>query len=200
MTELVDPEVIESVVGMTRHDTIHFGRAVTTDERFYILHSRECRDDTADVRDCPFSLALDHGIMGVPGVDWATDTLLVLSIANDKLTTYQSWVLQDRGVFYPFVEDEDANITGLGHQDPETFAAAINIGPNPTFGEKARKIEVHMIGFQGSIYGEPLEVSFLNRLRDVISFSDVEALKKQLDIDVQTTIKTFDEYQATRDL
>ncbi|MEW4454084.1 bifunctional riboflavin kinase/FAD synthetase [Bremerella sp. JC817] len=89
---------------------------------------------------------------------------------------------------------------GIGYRGDEMFAAAINIGPNPTFGEKARKIEVHMIGFQGSIYGEPLEVSFLNRLRDVISFSDVEALKKQLDIDVQTAIKTFDEYQATRDL
>lgn len=141
MTELVDPEVIESVVGMTRHDTIHFGRAVTTDERFYILHSRECRDDTADVRDCPFSLALDHGIMGVPGVDWATDTLLVLSIANDKLTTYQSWVLQDRGVFYPFVEDEDANITGLGHQDPETFAAAINRWDREVGGLDADELE-----------------------------------------------------------
>jgi hypothetical protein len=27
---------------------------------------------------------------------------------------------------WPFVEDENANITGLGWQDPEEFAAAIN--------------------------------------------------------------------------
>ena len=31
----------------------------------------------------------------------------------------------DDGV-YPFIEDENANITGLGHQDPDEFAAAIN--------------------------------------------------------------------------
>lgn len=27
---------------------------------------------------------------------------------------------------YPFTEDENANITGYGHQDPATFAAEIN--------------------------------------------------------------------------
>lgn len=27
---------------------------------------------------------------------------------------------------YPFVEDENANITGLGHQDPAAFAEAVN--------------------------------------------------------------------------
>lgn len=30
------------------------------------------------------------------------------------------------GDAYPFVEDENANITGLGHQDKETFAAELN--------------------------------------------------------------------------
>ena len=28
--------------------------------------------------------------------------------------------------WYPFVEDEDANITGYGHQDKAAFAAAVN--------------------------------------------------------------------------
>ncbi len=85
---------------------------------------------------------------------------------------------------------------GMSYRGDNVYAAAINIGPNPTFGEKARKIEVHLIDFQGSLYGEPLEVSFLSRLRDVTTFSDIDALKAQLDKDIQTTIQTFQNYQS----
>ncbi|WDI42814.1 bifunctional riboflavin kinase/FAD synthetase [Bremerella sp. P1] len=85
---------------------------------------------------------------------------------------------------------------GMSYRGDDVYAAAINIGPNPTFGEKARKIEIHLIGFQGSLYGEPLEVSFLSRLREVTTFPNAEALKKQLDQDIQTTIQTFQNYQS----
>ncbi len=64
------------------------------------------------------------------------------------------------------------------------WPAAINVGPNPTFGEQAMKVEVHLIGFQGSLYGEPLEVDFLSRLRDIQRFDNVEALLTQICADV----------------
>ncbi len=64
------------------------------------------------------------------------------------------------------------------------WPAAVNIGPNPTFGEDALKVEVHLIDFQGSLYGQPLEVDFLQRLRDIRSFGSVEQLKSQLARDV----------------
>jgi riboflavin kinase/FMN adenylyltransferase len=66
----------------------------------------------------------------------------------------------------------------------DTWPAAINIGPNPTFGEHALKVEVHLIGFSGNLYGQPLEVDFLARLRDIHSFASVDALKEQLSLDV----------------
>ena len=58
--------------------------------------------------------------------------------------------------------------------------AAINIGPNPTFGEQALKVEVHLIDWHGALYGEPLEVDFLARLRDIQRFDGIEELKDQL--------------------
>jgi riboflavin kinase / FMN adenylyltransferase len=64
------------------------------------------------------------------------------------------------------------------------WAAAVNIGPNPTFGEQALKVEAHLIGFTGSLYGQPLEVEFLSRLRSIKPFESVEALKAQLSRDV----------------
>jgi riboflavin kinase/FMN adenylyltransferase len=66
------------------------------------------------------------------------------------------------------------------------WPAAINIGPNPTFGENAVKIEAHLIGFHGSLYGQPLEIEFLSRLRSIRPFESIEALKAQLHHDVET--------------
>jgi riboflavin kinase/FMN adenylyltransferase len=66
----------------------------------------------------------------------------------------------------------------------ESWLAAINIGSNPTFGEHTLKVEVHLIDFAGTLYGQPLEVDFLTRLRDIQPFASVEALKEQLARDV----------------
>jgi riboflavin kinase/FMN adenylyltransferase len=73
---------------------------------------------------------------------------------------------------------------GRARLDGESFAAAINIGPNPTFGEQELKVEVHLLDFHRPIYGEPLEVDFVSRLRDVRPFKGVEELKQQLVRDV----------------
>jgi riboflavin kinase / FMN adenylyltransferase len=70
----------------------------------------------------------------------------------------------------------------------ERWPAAVNIGPAPTFSETAVKVEAHLIGFHGSLYGEPIEVNFLSRLRGVQTFADVDALKAQLALDVQMTL------------
>jgi riboflavin kinase/FMN adenylyltransferase len=66
-----------------------------------------------------------------------------------------------------------------------TWAGAANIGPNPTFGESARKVEVHLIGFQGDLYGQRLAVDFVERLRDTRPFRGPEELVAQLRQDVE---------------
>lgn len=73
------------------------------------------------------------------------------------------------------------------------WPAAINIGPNPTFGEGAFKFEAHLPGFSGSLYGQPLEVEFLARVRETRPFESVAALTQQLAVDVQTVLKHFKE-------
>jgi riboflavin kinase/FMN adenylyltransferase len=68
--------------------------------------------------------------------------------------------------------------------DGRVWPAAANVGPNPTFGEDARKIEVHLIDFAGDVYGKPMEVEFVARLRDTRPFNGVEELTGQLRADV----------------
>lgn len=67
------------------------------------------------------------------------------------------------------------------------YPAAINLGPNPTFGEAAVKVEVHLLDFRDSLYGQPIEVEFLHRLRDITSFDGPEALINQLESDIRRT-------------
>ena len=67
----------------------------------------------------------------------------------------------------------------------QTWPGAANIGPNPTFGEQARKVEVHLIGFQGDLYGRELTVEFLERLRDTRPFAGPAELVEQLRRDVE---------------
>ena len=70
-----------------------------------------------------------------------------------------------------------------------THPAAVNIGPNPTFGESALKVEVHVIDIDQQLYGQPLEVDFLSRLRGVQTFASLEALQTQLRADVARAAK-----------
>lgn len=62
MADLVNPEQIEQIVGAARHPQWHIARAVSSEERVYVLHSNECKVQRADLRDCLWSLALDNGI------------------------------------------------------------------------------------------------------------------------------------------
>jgi riboflavin kinase/FMN adenylyltransferase len=64
------------------------------------------------------------------------------------------------------------------------WAAAANIGPNPTFGEQVRKIEVHLIGFNGDLYGKTLTIEFSARLRDTRRFESVADLLEQIKLDI----------------
>ncbi|MDO8308585.1 MAG: hypothetical protein Q7V58_09570 [Actinomycetota bacterium] len=70
MSDLVPSDRIEGIVGVQRHPAAHFGRAVSSEERFYILHSQQCLDTFADLRECPFSIALDGGELG----EWRLDS------------------------------------------------------------------------------------------------------------------------------
>ena len=65
--------------------------------------------------------------------------------------------------------------------------AAIHVGPNPTFDDDtSRKIEVHLIDYEGNLYGKELQVDFLFRLRDVVRFTSEIDLVDQLERDVSS--------------
>lgn len=76
---------------------------------------------------------------------------------------------------------------GRTYVDGRVHWSAINIGTNPTFGERAIKVESHLLDFEGSLYGMPIEVDFVARLRNIKTFSSATELTDQLQRDIAQT-------------
>ena len=68
--------------------------------------------------------------------------------------------------------------------DGRTIPSAVHIGPNATFGETERTVEVHLIDFNGDLYGREIQIDMLKYLRGTKPFDGVEALLEQIRIDV----------------
>lgn len=60
------------------------------------------------------------------------------------------------------------------------FAGALNMGEQPTFGGKEFRVEVHLLDFEGTLYGQSVEVFFISKIRDVKAFASPEELADQI--------------------
>ena len=69
--------------------------------------------------------------------------------------------------------------------------SATSIGVRPTFGLTERLVEVYILDFDGDLYGQELQVEFVDKLRDQETFSSLEALVEQINLDVVNTRKTL---------
>ncbi|MFB0508387.1 MAG: bifunctional riboflavin kinase/FAD synthetase [Thermodesulfobacteriota bacterium] len=72
----------------------------------------------------------------------------------------------------------------------KTYPGVANVGYNPTFGENPLSVEVHILDFTRDIYGEEIQLIFLERIRDEEAFEDPDSLVRQMrkDIDVARKI------------
>lgn len=68
----------------------------------------------------------------------------------------------------------------------QTFKGMMNIGNNPSLISKKHSLEVHIFDFDSDIYDEQIEVRFIKRIREEISFDNLDALKIQLEQDEDT--------------
>jgi riboflavin kinase / FMN adenylyltransferase len=73
--------------------------------------------------------------------------------------------------------------------DGKAWPAAVNVGPNPTFGENARKVEAHLIGFTGPLYEQSLSLDFVKKIRDTRPFASVQELVAQINVDIDDVKK-----------
>ena len=73
------------------------------------------------------------------------------------------------------------------------FRAVLNIGMRPTVSSAVPelRVEVHLLGFDEEIYGQEMEITFVERLRDEQKFASLDALKEQISEDVHSAERLF---------
>jgi len=71
--------------------------------------------------------------------------------------------------------------------DGNSHPTAMSVGGNPTFDESEQKVEAFLLGYHGDLYGRPIEIDFLARLRDIKRFDSAGQLIDQMALDVQET-------------
>ena len=69
-------------------------------------------------------------------------------------------------------------------QNGEQVLGVANIGVKPTVGNFLPSLEVYLLDFSSTIYGEHLSVAFCEKLRDEQRFENIEALKEQINKDI----------------
>jgi riboflavin kinase/FMN adenylyltransferase len=82
-------------------------------------------------------------------------------------------------------------VTVASVQLDKHYKGMMNIGLRPTVGGSTRTIEVHLLDFDGDLYGAGLTITLHRYLRAEIKFDGLEALKKQLAQDKLATIASF---------
>jgi len=67
-----------------------------------------------------------------------------------------------------------------------THRAAVNIGLRPTIAdaEPSLHVEAHLLDFEGDLYGQPLALTFVGKLRDETKFDSLDTLKTQIEKDL----------------
>lgn len=65
--------------------------------------------------------------------------------------------------------------------------AACHIGPNVTFGEQVRKVEAHVLDFEGDLYGRTVELDILQQIRPTRKFAGLDDLLAQIRSDIERT-------------
>jgi riboflavin kinase / FMN adenylyltransferase len=83
-------------------------------------------------------------------------------------------VIPARGVYAGFV------LVG-----EERYAACTNVGVAPTFDRAERRVEAHLMDFEGDLYSRVVDVSFVKRIREERRFSGVDELTGQIRRDVE---------------
>jgi riboflavin kinase/FMN adenylyltransferase len=100
-----------------------------------------------------------------------------LGYPTANLRTWPRLLLPGQGIY-----------AGVAQHDEQRFLAAIDVGTNPTFGVEPLHVEAFLLDFEDrELRGEPLAVSFWERLRDEVRYDSVDDLVRAIAVDVERT-------------
>lgn len=100
-----------------------------------------------------------------------------LGYPTANLRTWPRLLLPGQGIY-----------AGVAEHGDRRFLAAIDVGTNPTFGVEPLHVEAFLLDFvDRELRGEPLAISFWERLRDEVRYDSVDELIEAIAADVERT-------------
>jgi len=160
-------------LGAQRGFTVHTVAPVDIGGR---VSSSRIRDLIAagDVEQAALLLGRHYRIEGLVVAGERRGRRLGFATANLALTG--PYLLPANGIYAVYAELEGPRLP-----------AVANVGVRPTFGHHSRLVEVHILDFDRTIYGERVGVHMVKRLREEVRFPSVAALVGQMQRDVSDT-------------
>jgi riboflavin kinase/FMN adenylyltransferase len=138
--------------------------------------------DVGDFQDVNGCLARRHSLSGV--VIKGDQRGRTIGFPTANLAVWEELLLPANGVY--------ATYAWLGDR---RYAAAANIGVRPTVNGRDRTVEAYLLDFDEEIYGQTLRIEFDSRIRPEKRFSGLDALRQQIQKDVDQVRESLMEGQ-----
>ena len=84
----------------------------------------------------------------------------------------------------------------LTEVEGDCHASVAYIGKRPTFQEGERLLEVHIFDQTLNLYGKDISVSFIEQVREDMTFLNIDDLLKQMDQDGAQVRAIFEKYKG----
>ena len=158
----------------------HIGTTTLDEERISSSRIREALAD-GDFELAERLLGRPYFIMGRVVYGRQLGRQLGSPTANIRLQRYRAAL---NGVYA-------VRVQGLGQEYSREYRGIANIGIRPTVDGKEPLLEVHLFDFEGDLYGRLLTVEFVKKIRDEQTFDGLEALKTQIQADIEEVQALF---------
>jgi riboflavin kinase/FMN adenylyltransferase len=92
-----------------------------------------------------------------------------------------------------FMAPKSDKVGTINRQPSPLYRSVLNIGCRPTIQSATpqRRVEAHLLDFQGDLYGQELELTFLEKLRDEQKFASLDDLRAQISRDIENAKTLF---------
>ena len=188
--DVLPPRVIDGVtVSSTYIKTLIEAGDVETAARFY-GHPHSL---TGTVRS---GQGLGH-TLGFPTANLLPAPELVLprdGVYAVRCTVFEQGDDEHRGRFSVFRNTENRPLCSEAASVAHTvrrYSGVCNVGTRPTVNGRERTVETWLADFDGDLYGRELTVEFRRFLRPEQKFADLEALRRQVELDRKTALRSL---------
>lgn len=83
-------------------------------------------------------------------------------------------------------------------KDGSNYPSMTSVGSNPTVKGDQVSVESYLIGYHGNLYGDPVKLQFLSKMRDMEHFESIDLLKSQLEDDLAHALEILPHYRLQR--